>query len=170
VRKHLEAHAWGSATAADFLAAISREAGKDVAAPFATFLDQAGAPRVVLELVCKKGEQPKLELSQRLQLPLGSKGSANQNWQVPLCVRFAVGGKETHACTLLTKPIDTMPLEAKSCPDWVMPNDGMKGYSQWPSGWAFSTTWVQVWTRATSTSPPRWPPFRSRSKRTTGTW
>jgi alanyl aminopeptidase len=128
VRKHLEAHAWGNATAADFLAAISKEAGKDVAAPFATFLDQAGAPRVAMELVCKKGEQPKLELSQRRQLPLGSKGSANQDWQVPLCVRFAVAGKETHACTLLTKPIDTMLLEAKSCPDWVMPNDGMKGY------------------------------------------
>ena len=128
VRKHLEAHAWGNATAAEFLAAISKEAGKDVATPFSTFLDQAGAPRVAMELVCKKGVQPKLELNQRRQLPIGSKGEANLNWQVPLCVRYSVGGKERRACTLFTKVIGELPLEAKTCPDWVMPNDAMNGY------------------------------------------
>ena len=128
VRAHLQAHAFGNATAAEFLAAISKEAGKDVATPFSTFLDQAGAPRVSIELSCKKGEAPTLELNQRRQLPVGSKGDANQSWQLPMCVRFSVGGKETRACTLLTKALASLPLEAKSCPDWVMPNDGLRGY------------------------------------------
>ena len=128
VRKHLEAHAWGNATATQFLEAISTEAGKDVSAPFSTFLDRAGAPRVSMELVCKPGETPKLELNQRRQLPVGSKGSAAQEWQVPICVRYSVKGKEARACTLLTQVFGTLPLEAKSCPEWVMPNDGMRGY------------------------------------------
>ncbi|MBL8949986.1 MAG: M1 family peptidase, partial [Myxococcaceae bacterium] len=59
VKRYLEQHAHGNATAADFLAAISAEAGKDVSAPFATFLDQPGAPRVAMELVCPKGPSPR---------------------------------------------------------------------------------------------------------------
>jgi len=128
VKRHLEAHAFGNATAAQFLDAISKEAGKDVATPFNTFLDQAGAPRVAMALVCAKGEAPRLELSQRRQLPVGSKGDPNQVWQVPLCVRTSTAGKERRACTLLTAATGTLPLEGKACPDWVMPNDGVRGY------------------------------------------
>jgi alanyl aminopeptidase len=83
---------------------------------------------VSLELLCKKGETPTLELNQRRQLPVGSKGDANLTWQLPLCVRYSVAGKETRTCTLLTKVLASIPLEAKACPDWVMPNDGMRGY------------------------------------------
>jgi alanyl aminopeptidase len=128
VRRYLDAHAWGNATAAEFLDIVSKEAGKDVATPFATFLDQSGAPRVSVELVCNTGEQPKLEISQRRQLPVGSKGDANQKWQVPLCVRFAVAGQESRACTLLSTVTGSLPLAARACPDWVLPNDGMRGY------------------------------------------
>ncbi|MFZ5446417.1 MAG: M1 family metallopeptidase [Myxococcota bacterium] len=128
VREHLKAHAWGNATAAQFLASISREANRDVATPFATFLDQGGAPRVSLEPSCKPNEAPTLELTQRRALPVGSKGDARQVWQVPVCVRYSVAGKESRACTLLTTAQTTWTLEAKGCPDWVMPNDGMRGY------------------------------------------
>ncbi len=131
VKRYLEQHAHGNATASDFLAAISAEAGKDVSAPFATFLDQPGAPRVAMELVCQKGPkpQPVLKLSQRRHLPVGSKADAAKTWSVPVCVRFSVKGKQERACTLLTGATGELPLTgAKACPDWVLPNDQMQGH------------------------------------------
>jgi cytosol alanyl aminopeptidase len=129
VRRYLAEHAHKNATAADFLSAISKEAGKDVAAPWGTFLDQPGAPRISMKLSCEKGKPPALELSQRRHLPVGSKGDTKQLWQVPVCVRWSQGGKEGKSCTLFSSETAQLPLEgAKACPDWVLPNDGMLGY------------------------------------------
>ncbi len=128
VQRYLSEHAYGNATADDFLGAITKEAGKDVATPFSTFLDQAGAPRVAMELQCPK-EGPKLLLSQRRQLPIGSKGEASEQWQVPVCVRWSAKGKEGEACTLLTSAKGELPLTgAKGCPDWLLPNANARGY------------------------------------------
>jgi len=131
VKRYLEQHAHGNATAADFLSAISQEAGKDVSAPFATFLDQPGAPRVAMELVCQKGgaAKPVLKLSQRRHLPIGSKAEPAKTWSVPVCVRYSVKGKQERACTLLGAATGELPLPgAKACPDWVLPNDQMQGH------------------------------------------
>src|SRR5438270_8903124 len=46
VHRYLTAHADGNATAKEFLAAISTDAGQDVAPAFSSFLDQAGLPLV----------------------------------------------------------------------------------------------------------------------------
>jgi alanyl aminopeptidase len=129
VKRYLEQHAHRNATAADFLAAISAEAGRDVATPFNTFLDQPGAPRVAMELTCAKGSKPKLQLAQRRQLPVGSTADAKKTWSVPVCVRYSVKGKQERACTLLTGETGELALEsARACPDWVLPNDKMQGH------------------------------------------
>src|SRR5262249_10280168 len=44
VHAFLVEHAWGNATAADFVGALDKASGKDVSAQFSTFLDQAGLP------------------------------------------------------------------------------------------------------------------------------
>jgi alanyl aminopeptidase len=129
VRRYLGEHQHGNATSPQFLAAVTAEAGRDLAGPFSTFLDQAGAPRIAMELQCAKGAPPKLLLSQRRQLPVGSKGDAQQTWQVPVCVRFSAKGEEQRACTLLTGAQGELQLAAaKACPDWLLPNDGAAGY------------------------------------------
>ncbi|WP_434387579.1 hypothetical protein [Melittangium boletus] len=46
------AHAQGNATAEDFLAALSTEAGQDVSGVLGAFLDQPGAPLVTARLDC----------------------------------------------------------------------------------------------------------------------
>lgn len=127
VRSYLAKHAWGNATATDFLAAISEAAGKDVATPFRTFLDQPGAPVVRFELSCPAKGTPSLALSQKRALPVGSTGDAAKTWQVPLCVRWSAKGKDARACTLLTEEKGTLPLEG-ACPDWLVPNAGYEGY------------------------------------------
>jgi alanyl aminopeptidase len=129
VKLYLEEHAHKNATAQDFVAAVSKEAGKDVATTFSSFLDQPGAPRVVMELICQQGELPRLTFTQRRQLPIGSKGDPARTWSVPICVRYSVQGKQHRACTLLTEEKGELQLtDANGCPEWVLPNDGMQGY------------------------------------------
>jgi alanyl aminopeptidase len=121
VTRYLKEHADGNATAKDFLAAISAEAGKDVAPAFSTFLDQGGLPLVSAKVVCD-GAKGRLELSQTRYLPLGAGPASDQLWQIPVCVRSNLGS----ACTLLTGKTGT--LELAGCPHWVMPNAGASGY------------------------------------------
>ncbi len=129
VQRYLQRHAYSNATAADFLAAISEAAGFDVSPAFSTFLDQAGVPLVSAELKCGQGAQPALELTQKRFLPLGSKGSAQQTWRIPVCFEYGDGGDTRQQCAVLDGVRAELKLaEAKSCPSWVVLNAGEKGY------------------------------------------
>ncbi|TMA26000.1 MAG: M1 family peptidase [Deltaproteobacteria bacterium] len=122
VQRYLREHADGNATAKEFLAAISADAGKDVAPAFSTFLDQPGLPLVAARLSCQGGKG-RVELSQARYVPLGAQMPAQEQlWQMPVCVRSAAG----HSCTLLTEK--TGAIELSSCPDWIEPNAGASGY------------------------------------------
>lgn len=128
VRRYMREHAHGVATSADFLAAISAEAGRDVSAPFATFLDRPGVPLVEAEVSC--AGKPELRLFQSRYLPTGSRGDRRETpWQVPVCARVGgrkAGAAEERACTLLTTQEGAIPLSA--CPAWAVPNDRASGY------------------------------------------
>src|SRR6185369_2442583 len=56
VQAYLKQNADGAATVTQFLAAISKAAGKDVSPAFSTFLDQAGVPVVSMDLQCDGGK------------------------------------------------------------------------------------------------------------------
>jgi alanyl aminopeptidase len=128
IQRYLRQHAGGNATADDFLAALSAEAGQDVGKVLSTFLEQGGAPVVSATLDCS-GKTPKVQLRQRRYLPLGSKGEAARTWKVPLCVRYGVGATTGRACTVLETERAELPLpEAKACPDWLFPNAEGAGY------------------------------------------
>jgi alanyl aminopeptidase len=128
VRRYLNTHAHGNATAKDFLDALSAEAGRDVSGVLGTFLDQGGAPAVTARLDCA-GKVPVVKLSQRRFLPVGSAGDAKQLWKVPLCVRYGTGAQAGRACTVLEGEEAELPLpEAKACPSWVLPNAEGAGY------------------------------------------
>ena len=125
VQRYLREHAFGSATAKDFLSAISAESGKDISAAYSTFLDQPGVPLVDVELSC--GATPKLTLSQSRYLPDGAeRGTESPRWNIPVCVRYGSGKKTATQCLNLENERGEMPLS--SCPDWVVANDGANGY------------------------------------------
>jgi alanyl aminopeptidase len=129
IRAYLKEHAWSNATATDFLQAIGTAAGRDVAGPFTTFLDRAGAPLVTFETPCSEGATPVLRLAQQRFLPLGSRASAEQSWHLPVCVRYPAGKDLARGCVLLTERTGELPLSrAKTCPAWILPNDGGLGY------------------------------------------
>ncbi|MGC9998407.1 MAG: M1 family metallopeptidase [Terriglobia bacterium] len=127
IRRYLTKYSWKNATSAEFLTAL---AGDDtsVAAAFSTFLDQPGVPLVTAALDCSGGAA-KLKLSQQRFLPLGSVGSADQIWEIPLCVRYPAGQRDARQCELLSQKSAQLQLpQSGGCPAWVEANAGAAGY------------------------------------------
>jgi alanyl aminopeptidase len=129
IRLYLERHRFGSASAADLLAALSEASGRDAAPAFATFLDQPGLPQIEVTPLCDG--TPRLALRQSRYLPVGSTGAREGLWQVPVCARYGGAGGARETCTLLTEPGGVLRLEAGECPAWVLPNADGAGYYRW---------------------------------------
>ncbi len=127
VHSYLMKYAFRNATAPEFLDAIGSATKKDVTQPFSTFLNQAGVPLVSVSLDCRQNT-PTLHVEQQRFLPLGSKGSADQLWQIPVCVRYGTGDTGESACELIAQPKVDWALKTKSCPAWVQANDNAVGY------------------------------------------
>ncbi|MEO7095952.1 MAG: M1 family metallopeptidase [Polyangiales bacterium] len=126
VRDYITAKAYGNATSADFAAAISKAANKDVSTAFATFLDQAGAPELVVGQTCTG--TPAVTFQQRRYLPAGAAPStATKPWILPVCVTYEKQGKRAEACTLVDQPAAQLVIDS-GCPRWVMPNTNGAGY------------------------------------------
>ncbi len=124
---YLTRHRFGNATARDLVAALSEVAGRPLEQAFFSFLDQPGVPLVETALDCT-GPAPRLSIKQSRYFPLGVGAARDQRWQVPVCVRFAVGSEPKEQCTLLSESSTQLTLDAASCPRWLMPNAGAQGY------------------------------------------
>jgi len=126
---YMKEHRHGSATADDLMVAFSKAAGKDVSAPFKSFLFQPGLPEVRASVSCE-GE-PTLTLKQGRYLPLGSTAENDQTWQIPVCFRYRQPGEKApvETCELLDQAEEKVAL--KGCPVWLMPNANAAGYYTW---------------------------------------
>ena len=125
IREYIESHRNGSGSTDELLASLGKAAGRDVATPFHTFLEQPGLPLVSAQVSCE-GQKGKVVLSQSRYLPLGSEGNRNQTWQLPVCVRYGDGKQSRESCTLLTEARGELPLDF--CPLFLTPNAGAAGY------------------------------------------
>jgi alanyl aminopeptidase len=125
MRAYIKEHRFGNASADDLIDAIAKAADKGIKfkQAFGSFLNQSGVPMVTTQLDCS-GKQPVLKLAQSRYLPLGSTGSAQRTWGVPMCVRTPAGTR----CELFDTATGNMPLAGNSCPEWYMPNAGARGY------------------------------------------
>ena len=125
MRAYIREHQFGNATADDLVAAVAKAAdkGEDFTKAFDSFLDQSGVPQVATRLDCS-ATQPQLKLTQSRYLPLGSTGSTDRVWGIPMCVRTPAGT----SCHLLDSKTGSMPLAGDTCPAWYMPNAGARGY------------------------------------------
>jgi cytosol alanyl aminopeptidase len=127
VHEYLSAHAFGNASTEDLLKALRSSSGKDVTAPFMSFLTQVGVPLVEAKLTCTDGKLGELQLKQSRYLPLGSSGSAEQHWQIPVCARYQNAAGMRESCTLLSEPTGSLALTG-GCANWLMPNADGAGY------------------------------------------
>jgi alanyl aminopeptidase len=128
IHDYLQAHAHGTATLRDFVSAVSAAAGRDLMPPLESLVDQTGVPLVSMQLACGAGK-PSLTLTQERYVPLGSPGAAaQQTWQLPVCLEWSAGGTVGHSCTLIHERQTTVALDAARCPDWILGNQGERGY------------------------------------------
>jgi cytosol alanyl aminopeptidase len=120
VRAYIAAHAGGSATSADFTAALSKAAGRDVGPVLHAFLDQPGVPLVSLKILCDG--RPRAMLSVEPYVALGVPAPAQpRRWPVPICLRHEQGT----TCALVEERTE---LALSVCPAWIAPNAGASGY------------------------------------------
>lgn len=126
VRQYLAKHAWSTATYFDFVDAMTAAAGSDTKPVFDAFVLQSGTPKLSFTLACDG--KPRLQLAQERYRPTGSQIDVNRTWSVPVCVRWGIGKETGRDCTMLTKATGELALSAKSCPDWVLPNETGLGY------------------------------------------
>jgi len=128
LRLYLKRHSWGTTGTPDFLAAIREVSKRDLSAGFLSFLDQNGVPLVTVDVRCESGK-PSLRLTQERYTPLGSEAKTESIWTLPVCFRWSEGGSEKRDCVLLTTRTADFPLAgARSCPDWLLANEGALGY------------------------------------------
>lgn len=134
VRQYMQRYRWRNATSGMFLDSISAPQGKNVSAAFSTFLNQAGVPLLTASLKCSG--QPAIEFKQERLLPVGSKGSTAQSWQLPVCIGYDGQPGASPECHMLTAPIGEVALKGKSCPAWFNANAGGHGYYRvlYPAG------------------------------------
>lgn len=127
VRLFMQRHAHGNANAADFMKAISDAAhNPDLVPAFESFLTQNGVPLIQWQ-PSKTGE---LSLQQGRYVPKGIQATADQQWQIPLCIKHG-GATAQRSCTLLKSPQGSIALsgnKASRTPAWVMPNAEGSGY------------------------------------------
>ncbi len=112
IRSYLAAHRESNAKTEDLASAFASETGVDVAPVLRAFLDQTGVPVVSARLQCDaSGARVKLSQSEPPR-------------DIPVCVRSAVSGSR---CMVTTRVKEEIPLGA-TCPAWVLPNAGARGY------------------------------------------
>ena len=153
VRAYLARHAYGTATAADFLAAASEASGKDVTAAMGTFLDQGGAPEVELTTTCDAEGTVAIDLAQRRYQPLDGAAATDdppQRWQVPVCVAYGDASTRHDVCTLVVDGQASLVLPAGvACPRWAYANVGGVGYYRVAGGAALEATLAHGWAQLT---------------------
>lgn len=126
VNSYLKRHAYKNARMSDFLDAVGSTQPR-LSAAFETFLNQPGVPEISVALKCDGA--PSVALRQKRYLPVGSKGSSAQTWQVPVCVRYQTGKGVERECFLLDKESAEFKLtRASSCPAMIAANESASGY------------------------------------------
>ena len=136
VRRFLERHAWGSATADDFFRALGESAGDSgrVLDAFRGFVDQPGAP--LIEAIVDCTGPPAVVVEQRRLRPEGTTAT-ELSWTAPVCFRYRVEGQDHTHCAPVDAWTRRIPLpNARSCPAWLVGNAGGMGHyvtRYWPS-------------------------------------
>jgi alanyl aminopeptidase len=128
IRTHMQRFPYSVADVEDFMASLAEGSGRpDLVPAFRSFIDQPGVPLVTARLECGD-EGVALQVSQSRYLPVGSRGDPRHSWQLPLCVRYGTETGASKECVLLAETSARVPLQARACPDFVMPNADGAGY------------------------------------------
>jgi Peptidase family M1 domain/Peptidase M1 N-terminal domain/ERAP1-like C-terminal domain len=126
VRLHLSRHAHGTATAAQFFAAMAEASGeRAVIDAFVSFVDQPGVPLVTLAA----SADGSVQLTQSRYRRLGRTSTGpDVLWKIPFCANVYQQGQPLKRCTLLGERSGTLALRAAGAGATVYPNASGAGY------------------------------------------
>ncbi len=130
IRHYLEKFPYQAVDTEQFLAALSTGSGIDISQSFRTFLNQPGVPLVEVNPSCKD-RTATVALRQTRYLPIGSTEQSERIWQVPICMRYGIGGETYETCELMREQETDMEVSTRGCPDWILPNADAAGYYRW---------------------------------------
>jgi cytosol alanyl aminopeptidase len=111
LRRYIAIHSHGTVTTADLIAILERDAGKPLTHLVETLLENKLSTFEV-SLACSG--QPRLELSAVLAPTL-------------VCVAYDRDGSRGDTCSRVEPGQKQIPLPARKCPRWIMPNAGGNG-------------------------------------------
>ena len=126
VQLHLNRHAYGTATAAEFFAAMAEASGEPtIIDAFRSFVDQAGVPLVTVT----ESSAGVLQLEQARYRPLAAAGAGEELlWKIPFCADFYSGAQASKVCTLLTGKSGTLAVPPALHEAILHPNANGAGY------------------------------------------
>lgn len=130
MKRYFEKHRWGSTRGEHLWGAFSEVSGGDVAGMVASFIEQPGVPQVAIEIL--PGDR--VRVRQKRYAALGGAlpaGAEQARWQVPLAIKYAVGGEVRTARVLLREREQVASLPGISGASWVFPNAAETGYYRW---------------------------------------
>jgi puromycin-sensitive aminopeptidase len=122
VNAYIDKFKYGNARAEDFWSTVARTAGKPVDQVMRSFVDQPGVPIVSVKVSCS-GRAGSVSVSQDRYVREGSGPAGPQVWSIPVCIKTSSG---TTTCRVVSEKSSAIALD--SCPAWVMPNAGARGY------------------------------------------
>ena len=125
VRAFLKRHAYGTASAEDFIRALGEEAkrGPEALAVFRGFIEQPGVPLLDVALACG-AQGAAVEVRQQRLRPLGSSAPELQ-WTTPACFRDS----SRTQCSDIGSAAQRVALPGAACPAWLVANvDGQSYY------------------------------------------
>ena len=124
VNAYLQAHAYGNATSEDFWKAISSTAQKPVERILPTFVNQPGAPLlVVADLRCENNVMRATLHQERFFEERGA--HSNERWSVPICTNTP--GPASGVCSVVGDQQQRVDV-ARGCAPWIFANAGADGY------------------------------------------
>ena len=127
VRGYLAAHAGGSATSADFAAAIEQAAGAEARDALLGLIAQPGVPVVSTQLVCDQAAPGRGGARAVVTVERLAAGAVTPSpWQLPVCVRVGAAGAAAR-CALVGARAE-LALPGAGCPATVLANPGAVGY------------------------------------------
>jgi aminopeptidase N len=126
INAYLQAHAYGNATSEDFWKAIASTSQKPIERVLPTFVNQPGAPvLVVSDVGCENNTTHATLRQDRFAAEPGARNG--ERWSIPVCTKAATGPANAGMCSILSDPQQRIEI-ARGCPGWVFANAGAEGY------------------------------------------
>lgn len=128
LKQYLANHEFGTSTSKDLVEAIRANVSPELANVAKKFIDQPGVPLIRTTLKCAARQAPAIEVKQARAVSVPDATLSSESWDIPLCFEYWAGGIHHQCAFLESSRADIRLAERVTCPKWVLPNPGAKGY------------------------------------------